>query len=156
MTSTNELKRRCPLVGCVCFIIFAILGILCLGIGILFYCKFDTIFGDVVKQQMIINNNNLWWYEHWLKPSGREILTVHVFEIENVNELRQNWLETLTAPKLTENQKKKPKEIPSSSSTTTRIKSLNRNSKQEKDIATVVNRLQPQIREVGPFVFRYV
>ncbi|XP_027202616.2 uncharacterized protein LOC113796527 isoform X1 [Dermatophagoides pteronyssinus] len=154
MTSTNELKRRCPLVGCVCFIIFAILGILCLGIGILFYCKFDTIFGDVVKQQMIINNNNLWWYEHWLKPSGREILTVHVFEIENVNELRQNWLETLTAPKLTENQKKKPKEIPSSSSTTTRIKSLNRNSKQEKDIATVVNRLQPQIREVGPFVFR--
>lgn len=173
MTSSAELKRRCPLIGCICFLIFAFLGILCLGIGILLYCQFDSLFGDVVKRQMVINDDNeFWWYDHWLKPTGRETLTVHVFKIENTDELRQNWLETLSsasAPKTLDNQKKKSKinrSSTSSSSSRTQSQSqsssrsrTNRNSKsqkQEKDIATVVNRLQPQIREIGPFVFRYV
>nr|XP_046919047.1 uncharacterized protein LOC124499209 [Dermatophagoides farinae] len=121
---------------------------------------------------MVINDDNeFWWYDHWLKPTGRETLTVHVFKIENTDELRQNWLETLSsasAPKTLDNQKKKSKINRSSSSSSSRTQSqsqsqsssrsrTNRNSKsqkQEKDIATVVNRLQPQIREIGPFVFR--
>ena len=128
-------------------------------------------FNNKKKLLLIINDDNeFWWYDHWLKPTGRETLTVHVFKIENTEELRQNWLETLSsasAPKTLDNQKKKSK-INRSSSSSSRTQSqsqsssrsrTNRNSKsqkQEKDIATVVNRLQPQIREIGPFVFRYV
>lgn len=109
---------RCKAVICGCTTVLGLLGVAMLAIGVIFYSEFDSIFGNTVREQMVIDDQVLWWYKVWMQPPVQETLTVHVFEVENAEELRQSIV---------------PAEIP-----TRRARP----------------KFKPQVREVGPFVFR--
>lgn len=98
----------------------SLIGVIFLGIGLIFYAEFDSIFGTTVRQQMMINDQVMWWYEIWLRPPVKETLTVHMFEVDNAEELKRSWIQT---------------------------GSIGSNGKP-------VGRIKPQMREIGPFVFR--
>ncbi|KPM04620.1 CD36-like protein 3 [Sarcoptes scabiei] len=90
-------KRRCPLIGCLCFFPFLLIGLVLLAIGALFYDQFDDFFNENVQKQMIISDQSNWWYSKWLKPEIEETLNIYIFEVINTKALRKNWLDPIAS-----------------------------------------------------------
>lgn len=86
---------RCGLIRCICSAIGLVVGAILFCAGILFYARFESIFGTTVRQQMYIDEQVYWWYDIWLQPPARETLTIHIFEVENAVEWRRNPSRTI-------------------------------------------------------------